>query len=97
MNLFWCKPNVKSFGFNKLHRDFDIMRIDYTAMDACRNYRSKEKVYTEKKYKHAFSVLNLKALSPCFASGMMFENVGVLDIRKVLLFLEKYAEIGKFL
>ena len=37
MNLFWCKVNVKRFGFDNLHQDFDIMRIVPTAMNACRD------------------------------------------------------------
>ena len=28
MNLFWCKANVKHFGFNNLHYDFDITLSD---------------------------------------------------------------------
>ena len=30
MNSFWCKANVKRFGFNNLHQDLDIMRIVHT-------------------------------------------------------------------
>ena len=41
MNLFWCKANVKRFGFDNLHQDFDIIRIVRTAMDACQDNRSK--------------------------------------------------------
>ena len=47
MNLFWCKANGKRFGFDNLHQDFDIMRIVYTAMDACQDNKSKENVYNE--------------------------------------------------
>ena len=32
MNLFWCKANVKGFGFNDLHQDFDITRIVFLMM-----------------------------------------------------------------
>ena len=48
MNLFWCKANIKRFGFNNLHQDFDIIGIVHTAMDACRHNRSKENVYNER-------------------------------------------------
>ena len=48
MNSSWYKANVKRFGFNKLHQDFGIMRIIHIAMDACRDNRSKENVYTWK-------------------------------------------------
>ena len=48
MNLFGCKANVKRFGFNNLHQDFDIMRIVHTVMGACRDNRGKENVYNEK-------------------------------------------------
>ena len=41
MNLFWCKANVKRFGFDNLYQDFDIMGIVQTAMDAYRHNRSK--------------------------------------------------------
>ena len=41
MNLLGCKTDVKRFGFNQLYQDFDIMRIVYTAMDTCRDIRSK--------------------------------------------------------
>ena len=43
MNLFWCKANVKRFGFDNLHQDFDIMRnVIHTGMDACRDDRRKK-------------------------------------------------------
>ena len=48
INLFWCKANVKRFGFNSLHQDFDIIRIVHTAMDNCQDNRSKLNVYNEK-------------------------------------------------
>ena len=48
MNLFLCKANVKRFGFNNLHQEFDIMRIVHTVMDACWEDRSKENVYNER-------------------------------------------------
>ena len=49
MNLFWCKVNVKHFGFNNLHQDFDIMRnIVHTVMNACRDNRIKENLYNER-------------------------------------------------
>ena len=48
MNLFWCKANVKRFGFNNLHQDFDIMRSINIAMDICRDNWSKENVYYER-------------------------------------------------
>ena len=35
MNLFWCKANVKRFGLNNLHQDFDIMGIVHTASNRC--------------------------------------------------------------
>ena len=38
---FWCKANVKRFGFNNLHQDFDIMGIVHTAMDVFRANKSK--------------------------------------------------------
>ena len=41
MNLFCYKTNVKRFGFYNLHQGFDIMRIVHTAMEACRDNRSK--------------------------------------------------------
>ena len=47
--LFWCKANVKRFGFNNLHQDLDIMRnIVHTAMDSCRGNWGKENVYNER-------------------------------------------------
>ena len=39
-------------------------------------------MYITKRYKHAFSVLNLKVLSTCLAGGLMFENVGFLRNQK---------------
>ena len=48
MNLFWCKANVKLFGFNNLHQDIDIIGIVHTAMGSCWDNRSKENVYNEK-------------------------------------------------
>ena len=48
MNLFWYNANVKHFGLNNLHQDFDIMRnFVHTVMDACWDNRSKENVYNE--------------------------------------------------
>ena len=48
MDSFWYKANVKRFGFNNLHQDFDIMRnVVHTAMDAFRDNWSKENVYNE--------------------------------------------------
>ena len=47
MSLFCCKANVKSFGFNKLHLDFD-MRIVHTVMDGCGDNGRKENVHDEK-------------------------------------------------
>ena len=41
MNLLWCKANVKRFSFNHLHQDFDIMWIVHTAIDACKDNKSK--------------------------------------------------------
>ena len=41
MHLLWCKANIKCFGFNNLHQDFDIMRVVHTAMGASRDKRSK--------------------------------------------------------
>ena len=49
MNSFWCKANVKRFGFDNFRQDFDIMRnVVHTAMDACWDNRSKENVYNER-------------------------------------------------
>ena len=48
MNLFWCKANVKCFGFNNLHQDFDIIRIVHIAIDACCDNWSKGNVYNKK-------------------------------------------------
>ena len=49
MNLFRCKVNVKYFGFDNLHQDFNIMKIVvHTAIDACRYNRRKENIYNER-------------------------------------------------
>ena len=48
-------------------------------------------------YKCTFSVLNLKVLSTSLARGMMFEKVFLRDQKSPPVFLEKYAEIDKFL
>ena len=48
MNLYWYIANVKRFGFNNLHQDFDIIRIVHTEMGACGDNRSKENIYNEK-------------------------------------------------
>ena len=43
------------------------------------------KMYITKRYKRAYSVLNLKVLSTCLARGMIFENVGFFyETRKIL-------------
>ena len=76
MNLFWCKANVKRFGFNNLGQDFDIIKIVHTATDACRNNKSKENVYNER-----FINVHLAFLI-CLACEMMFENVGFLRDQK---------------
>ena len=47
MNLFWRKANIKHFGFDNLHQDFDIMKIVHIAMDACWDNKNKENVYNE--------------------------------------------------
>ena len=49
------------------------------------------KMYTTKRYKRAYSVLDLKVLSTCLARGMIFENIGFFK-RKILHLLKKYAE-----
>ena len=55
------------------------------------------KMYTSKRYKRAYSVLNLKILSTCLACEMIFENVGFFKGQeKSSSLLKKYAEIGKF-
>ena len=36
MNLLWRKANIKHFGFNNLHQDFDIMRIVFLLSSYCR-------------------------------------------------------------
>ena len=44
MNLFLCKVNVERFGFDKLHQEFNNMKILFhTAMDACWNNKRKKK------------------------------------------------------
>ena len=41
MNLFSCKANVKRFGFNNLHQDFDIrVNVVPSVMDAGRDNMS---------------------------------------------------------
>ena len=32
MNLLWRKTNIKRFGLNNLHQEFDIMRIVHAAI-----------------------------------------------------------------
>ena len=41
MNLFWCKTNVESWGFNNLHQDFDIMRMLVEITGANKMYNKK--------------------------------------------------------
>ena len=48
INLFWCKANVKRFGFNNLHQDFNIVRIVHTAIDAFRGTGANKMYATEK-------------------------------------------------
>ena len=50
-----------------------------------------------KRYKHAYSVFNLKVLSTCLARRMIFKNVGFFKREeKSSRLLKKYIEIGKF-
>ena len=54
------------------------------------------KMYTTKRYKCAYSILNLKVLSTYWVSGI-FENVGFFKRQeKSCCLLKKYREIGKF-
>ena len=69
MNSLWCKTNVKRFGFDNLHQDFDIIRIILSAMDAGLENRNKENVYNER-----FINVLLKISSTCLALEIMFEK-----------------------
>ena len=72
------------------------MRTVQTAMEIV-EIMGANKMYTMKRCKRVYSILNLKVLSMYLACGIIFENVRFFKRQeKPSCVLKKYTEIGKF-
>ena len=94
MNLFWCKVNVKLFGFNNLHQDFDIMRIVHTVIDACRYKRSKD-IHNENLNIDILLRFN-KVLEHELCAGTKESIITILFIKRKTIFHFKQLNYSKF-